>query len=88
MSHDKLTNIELGVLQELVWNVIDTLQTSGDDRADNPTFVAYCNLYRKLRGTPPAPHSEDEISPAPRESGISLADDFIDLARNAGKENE
>ena len=87
MSHDKLTNIELGVLQELVWSVIDTLQTDGVDTADNPDFIAYSNLYGKLGGTPPAP-SEPKISETARQSSMTLADDLIDIARNRGTQDE
>ena len=67
MATENLTNLELGVLQELVWNVIETLQTDGEDRSDNPVFTGYCNLYAKLGGTPPAP-TEPKLSPAARES--------------------
>ena len=87
MSNANLTNLELGVLQELVWGVIESLQTDGADRAENPTFVAYCNLYAKLGGTPPAPQ-EPELSETARQSATNLADDLIDAARNAGEENE
>ena len=87
MSHANLTNIELEVLQELVWNVIDSIQSDGADRADNPTFVAVSNLYAKLGGTPPAPQ-EPELSETARQSATNLADDLIDAARNAGEEHE
>lgn len=88
MSNANLTNIELGVLQELVWGVIESLQTDGVNTSDNPAFIGYCNLYRKLGGNPPAPHQEDKISPAARQSAIGLADDLIDIARKGGTENE
>lgn len=82
-----LTSLELGVLQELVWGVIESLQTDGADRPDNPNFIGYCNLYRKLGGNPPEP-IEPELSPAARQSAISLADDLIDLARNGGTQDD
>ncbi len=59
MNSDELTNIEKGVLAELVWGAIESLQTDGEDRPDNPAFVGYCNLYRKLGGNPPAPREPE-----------------------------
>ncbi len=83
MTNLNLTSSELAALQEMVWGALESLQTDGDDRADNPTFTFYCNLYAKLGGTPPAA-GEDEISPGPRQWGISVADDPIDIPRKGG----
>ena len=88
MNHPNLTHLELGVLLELVYNAIESLQTDGEDRCDNPVFIAYCNLYAKLGGTPPAPSQEDEISPAARESAISLAEDLIEIPRRGEMQND
>ena len=88
MTNLNLAASELATLQEMVWNAIESLQTSGDDRASNPTFAYYCNLYAKLGGTPPIPTEGEGISPAARQSAISLADDLIDIARKGGTENE
>ena len=82
-----LTSLELGVLQELVWGAIESLQTDGVDTSDNPVFVGYCNLYAKLGGTPPAP-TEPKLSPAARESAISLANELIDILRNGGMQDD
>ena len=88
MTTVNLTCPELATLREMVWNAIESLQTSGDDRPDNPTFAYYCNLYAKLGGTPPAPTEDEGISPAARQSSISLADSLIDIARNGGTQDD
>ena len=88
MTTVNLTSPELATLREMVWNAIDSIRTSGEDTADNPTFTFYCNLYGKLGGNPPAPQQSEEISPAARQSGIDLADDLIDIARNGGTQND
>ena len=88
MTTVNLTCPELATLREMVWNAIESLQTSGDDTADNPTFTFYCQLYGKLGGNPPAPHQEDEIPPAARQSAITLADSLIEIARNGGTQND
>ena len=89
---DELTNIERGVLLELVYGVIDSMQTDGVDTIDNPNFVAYCNLYQKLGGTPPAPHSESGSSiehsePLEKSPGF-IADTIVGLVCGEGEENE
>ena len=88
MTNLNLAASELATLQEMVWGAIESLQTSGDDRASNPTFIFYCNLYAKLGGTPPAPTEGEGISPAARQSSISLADSLIDIARNGGTQDD
>lgn len=88
MTTVNLTSPELATLREMVWNAIDSLRTSGEDTADNPTFIFYCNLYAKLGGTPPTPDRDEEISPAAQQSAITLADDLIDIDRNGGTQDE
>ncbi len=87
MSNNKLTDIELAVLQEMVWQAIESLQTDGRDSLDDSAFVVYSNIYAKLGCTPPAPR-EPQISESERQSAITLADDLIDTARNGGAQDE
>ena len=81
-----LTTSQQSTLREMVWNAIESLQTDGEDRPDNPWFGYYCDLYLNLGGNPPAPQ-EPKLSETARHSANDQACDLMDIARRGGTQN-
>lgn len=59
-----LTPRELEALQELVWNVLDSLATDGESDPETVTYSFWKTLHAKIKGSPPMDDTP-QISAAP-----------------------